>query len=112
MEEIDIAFDKNLDYIIELKGELVNSKQLMNSDNSLKQYRGANLILCSYLSKYNNLSDNAKKHINENINELEKMAVKILVDQGHSNIINEDLLKKYRYSSSTIKKFRQNPNTK
>ncbi len=95
MEKIDVQFDKNLDYIIELKGELVQARELMKSDNKLNQYTGANVVLCSYLTKYENLSENAKRHLNENINELEKLAVNVLVNQGHSKIVKVDLLKKY-----------------
>ena len=98
MEKIDIQFDKNLDYILELKGELVQVGGLMRSKEELDAYRGANLLLFSYLTKYNNLSENAKRHLHENINDLEKMAVSILVNQGHSDIVQEELLKKYGYS--------------
>jgi hypothetical protein len=99
-DKVDVQFDKNLDYILELKGELVQARELMKSGNRLSQYTGANCILCSYLAKYDNLSENAKRHLNENINDLEEMAVKTLVDQGYSNIVKENLLKKYGYSVS------------
>lgn len=95
-KKIDIQFDKDLDYIIALKGELVEAKILMQSgEDKLDKYRGANLLLCSYVNKYNNLSENAKKHLNVNMNDLEEMAVNVLVNQGHSDIVDKDLLKKY-----------------
>jgi len=95
MGKVDAQFDKDSNYIIELKGELVQAKRLMNSEDSLDEYTGANLILCSYINKYDNLSKNAKKHLNMDMNELEKMAVNILVNQGHSKLVKVDLLKKY-----------------
>ncbi|MFH1503492.1 MAG: hypothetical protein ABIE36_02455 [Candidatus Diapherotrites archaeon] len=95
MEKIDVQFDKNLDYIIELKGELVQARELMKSDNKLNQCTGANAVLCSYLPKYENLSENAKRHLDEDTNELEKLAVNVLVNQGHSKFVKVDLLKKY-----------------
>jgi len=94
-KKIDVQSDKDLDYIIEFERKLVNSKKLMHSDNELDEYTGANLILCSYINKYNNLSENAKKHLNVDMNELEKLAVNILVNQGHSKLVKVDLLKKY-----------------
>jgi len=97
--KIDIQFDKALDYIIELKGELVEARELMYSDDKLEKYRGANLLLCSYINKYNHLSENAKRHLNVDINDLEKMAVETLVEQGYSRIVKDDLLKKYGYSA-------------
>lgn len=111
-KKIDIKFDKDLDYIIELKGELVSSRKLMDSKDSLDQYTGANLILCAYINKYNNLSENAKIHLNENINQLEKKAVEVLVELGQSKLVDKNLLKKYGYF--TIKKTEhiQNSNTK
>jgi uncharacterized membrane protein len=97
-KKIDIQFDNDLDYIIELKGELVEAKTLMkNAMKTLDQYRGANLVLCSYLTKYDNLSENAKKHLNVDMNELEKLAIETLIAQGHTDILNRDLLKKHGY---------------
>jgi hypothetical protein len=82
-------------------------------ENNLTKYRGANLLLCSYKHKYNNLSENAKKHLKVDMGELEKLAVNVLVDQGYSDIVNQDLLKKYRSSKDSVQKHRrQNPNTK
>ena len=107
MEKIDIPFEKNLDYILELKGELTSSRILMDSNDAMDQYMGANLILCSYINKYNNLSENAKMHLRENINELEKKAVKVLVEQGHSKIVEKELLKKYGYSSASVDKLKK-----
>jgi hypothetical protein len=95
-KKIDVQFDKDLDYIIELKGELAEAKILMQSgEDKLDKYRGAGYILENYRHKYKNLSENAKKHLNVNMNDLEEMAVNILVNQGHSDIVEKDLLKKY-----------------
>jgi uncharacterized membrane protein len=105
MDKIDIQFDKNLDYIIELKGELVHARDLMSSGDDSLKWAGANYVLNSYINKYSNLSENAKNHLNENINDLEKMAVKIVVEQGYSDIINQELLKKYGYSKISGDKF-------
>jgi hypothetical protein len=52
-------------------------------------------MLRSYLNKYENLSENSKKHLNVDINDLEKLAVNVLFNQGHSDIIGMDLLRKY-----------------
>ena len=97
-KKIDVQFDSDLDYIIALKGELVEAKTLMIYGDKLSKYRGACYILESHLSKYNNnLSENAKKHLDVDINELERKAVEVLVEQGHSDIVKKDLLKKYKY---------------
>lgn len=99
VDKIDIKFDKDLDYIIELKGELVEAKTLMeNGSYPLDKYRGATHLLDSYLAKYNNLSANAKNHLKVNINELEARAIKILFEQGHLKMVKEDLAKKHGYA--------------
>lgn len=64
------------------------------------QYKAADDVLNNYLPEYEKLSENEKKNLNVNTNELERIAVKTLVEQGHSDIISKERLKKFGYSPS------------
>lgn len=79
----------------ELKDEIIQAKRLMNSEDSLDKYISAACVLCSYINQYNDLSENEKKHLDVDIGDLEKLAVNILVNQGHPKLVGVDLLKKY-----------------
>jgi hypothetical protein len=109
--KIDNPLDSN-PYILLLKGGLAHAKEWMSSGDEMQKCTGAELVLNYYTERYNVLNDDAKKYVGINANELEKMAVDILVEQGHSKLVKDSLLKKYEYSPSTTKKYRQNPNTK
>jgi hypothetical protein len=70
----------------------------------LDKYRGATTFLTSLFNKYDNLSENAKKHLNVNISELEKLAVDTLVKEGYEDTLNKETLEKFGYSAEIKKK--------
>jgi len=99
--KIKYQFNKTeLASLSKLKDEIIQARKFMSSDDPLDEYTGANYLLYSSLSKYNQLNNKARKFLNINItcidiNDLEKLAVNILVNQGHSKLVKVDLLKKY-----------------
>lgn len=93
--KINTQFNKGLTHFKELKTDLVEAKRLMNSEDKMDKYTGASLLLSKYIQDYDTLTDYSKEHLNVDMNELEKLAVNILVNQGRSGLVKIDLLKKY-----------------
>ncbi|MGY4884863.1 MAG: hypothetical protein ACP5NZ_04770 [Nanobdellota archaeon] len=114
-----------------IEGGISHAKLWLYSGTESEKRYGAEVLLNYWIERYNVLSDEEKKNISfnvfednknaisVNINDLEKKAVEVLVKQGHSNVVDESLLKKYGYSPTSgdyfgekLVKGRQNPNTK
>lgn len=104
MEKAFFLTERELASLLEIKGELVQAKELMYYGDQLSQYRGANYLLCSFLAKYNLLDKKSKDSLHIDVNNLERKAVEILVNQGHNKLVENELLKKYGYAISEKEK--------
>jgi folate-dependent phosphoribosylglycinamide formyltransferase PurN len=98
MKKTYVFTERELASLLNMHAELVESRQLMYSDEVLDRYRGANTILNSAIHKYKNFDEEHKKQLNIDVNELERKAVKILVDDGYPQIVSKELLEKYGYA--------------
>ena len=102
MVETNYKFSENeLISYLNTYTELIETRKLIDSGDNLGKYRGANILLGSTINKYNSLDKKVRELFYIDVDNLEKKAVEILVNQGYSKIVPEKLLKKYK---NTLKK--------
>lgn len=87
---------RDINYIVDGMSHI---KDKFYSGNKKEKCDAAELFLYYWMKRYANFSEEEKKKIDLNVNDLEKKAVEILIKNGEP--VAKDLLDKYGYSKKS-----------